>query len=546
MLDRLKNLLSFLPARLRELPPARLFILLGLVGAGVAVGLVALLWTSRHAEQQVLYSQLTMEDAAAIVAKLREKGVPYSLKGDGTTVTVPSSMVYDTRLRMAAEGLPQGGGVGFELFDQRSFGMTEFVQKLNYRRALQGELARTIAQLGAVQSARVHIVLPEKSLFLGQQEKTTASVVLKLAPGGHLRPEQIRGMAHLVASSVEGLKPADVTIVDTSGNILNRETDNAAFPFRNEAQLVYQQTLERDVERRVQSLLERAVGEGKVLVRVSTALDFQHIERTEERYDADNPAVRSEQRHKEEGSGSGAWAAGVPGVRSNVADASQQQPNQTAEKTTSSRQSETINYELSKVISKIVAPSGEIKQLSVAVLVDGSYEGGGKNGERKYIPRSAEELAKYRDIVKGAVGYNEARGDRVEVANMPFESREHPEAQDSAREAQWALWTHLGRYGVLVILGGLFFLFMVRPLIKWITGANAMAVPELPRTVRELEADMSISGMLPEAGGTEQSQEAMKIGKPTGQALRDHITVFVRSEPERTVEVLRAWLKEQG
>jgi flagellar M-ring protein FliF len=542
VLDRLKNLLGFLPTRLRELPPARLFALLGLIGAGVAVALVALLWTSQPAEQQVLYSHLTMEDAAAIVAKLREKGVPYSLKGDGTTVTVPSAAVYDTRLRLAAEGLPQGGGVGFELFDQRTFGMTEFMQKLNYRRALQGELARTIAQLGAVQSARVHIVLPEKSLFLGQQEKTTASVVLKLSPGRHLRPEQIRGIAHLVASSVEGLKPADVTIVDTSGNILNRETDTAAFPFRSEAQLVYQQTLERDMERRVQSLLERAVGEGKVLVRVSTALDFQHIERTEERYDADNPAIRSEQRHKEEGSGSGGWTAGVPGVRSNVADAPQQAPNQTAEKTASSRQSETVNYELSKVVSKIVAPSGEIKQLSVAVLVDGSYEGGKKNGARKYIPRSAEELAKYRDIVKSAVGYNEARGDRVEVANMPFESREHLEAQELAREAQWALWTRLGRYGALVILSGLFFLFMVRPLIRWITGADVAAVPELPRTVQELEADMGVAGMLPEAKEVGKLPEA--AGWRTGQELRTQVAEFVKSEPERAVEIVRLWLRE--
>jgi flagellar M-ring protein FliF len=539
-LERLKNLLGFLPTRLRDLPPAKLFLILGLIAAGLAVGLVSLLWVSGQAEQQVLYSHLTMEDAAAITAKLREKGIPYTLKGDGTTILVPAATVYDTRLRLATEGLPQGGGIGFELFDQRTFGMTEFVQKLNYRRALQGELARTIAQLGAVQSARVHLVLPEKSLFLEQQEKATASVVLKMAPGRQLHQDQIRGMAHLVASSIEGLQPKDVTIVDTNGNILNRETDNPAFPSPSEAQLVYQQTLERDLERRVQSLLERAIGEGKVLARVSAALDFQHIERTEERYDADNPAVRSEQRNKEEGSGPGLWAVGVPGVRSNVAEASPAPPNQATEKTTSARQSETINYELSKVVSKIVAPSGEIKHLSVAVLVDGAYEAGGKNAARKYLPRSAEELAKYREIVKSAVGYNEARGDRVEVANMPFESREQ-DAQEAAREAQWAVWVQLGRYAVFVILGGLFLLFVLRPLIKWVTARDMVTVPTLPRTVQELETEMGVSGMLPEAGEVEKLPEAP--GRRTAQELRTQVAEFVKSEPERAVEIVRLWLR---
>jgi flagellar M-ring protein FliF len=387
----------------------------------------------------------------------------------------------------------------------------------------------------------VHLVLPEKSLFLEQQEKATASVVLKMAPGRQLHQDQIRGIAHLVASSIEGLQPKDITIVDTNGNILNREVDSSAFPSRSEAQLAYQQTLERDLERRVQSLLERAIGEGKVLVRVAAALDFQHIERTEERYDADNPAVRSEQRNKEEGSGPGLWAVGVPGVRSNVTEATPTPPNQPAEKTTSSRQSETINYELSKIVNKIVAPSGEVKHLSVAVLVDGAYEAGGKNAERKYMPRSAEELATYRDIVKSAVGYNEARGDRVEVANMPFESREHLDAQDAAREARWALWTQLGRYGTVVILGGLFLLFVLRPLIKWVTAGDMAAVPTLPRTVQELEADIGVSGMLPEAGGAEKSPEA--AGRRTVQELRTQVAEFVKSEPERAVEIVRLWLR---
>jgi flagellar M-ring protein FliF len=544
MAERLKQLLKLMPASVRELSPAKLFVLLGLLGLVCAVGVVSLLWMSGEEEQQVLYTQLTVQDAAAITTKLKEMGVSYTIKGDGTTILVPASMVYDVRLRLATEGLPQGGGVGFELFDQRSFGMTEFMQKLNYQRALQGELARTIAQLAAVQNARVHIVLPEKSLFVSQQEKTTASVVLKLVPGRRLTPEQIRGIVHLVSSSVEGLAPTDVTVVDTNGQILSRQEENTTLLAQTEAQLAHQRALEQSLERRVQSLLERAVGEGKVLVRVSATLDFQHIERTEERFDAENPAIRSEQRSKEEGSGPGFWAIGVPGVRSNT-DASQQEPSLNTAKTSSARQSETVNYELSKMVSKIVAPSGEVKHLSVAVLVDGAYQPGGKKGERTYVPRSAEELAKYRDMVKGAIGYNEARGDRVEVANIPFEARETPE-ESAAMAAQRFFWLNLGRYGAYVLLGLLFFLFVGRPVVKWITGGKPAAVvqTELPRTVQELEADMGVAGMLPEAEATGALAESpLKLGQPSGQELRTQIAEYVRSEPEQAVEVLRAWLR---
>ncbi len=543
MTERLRHLLEFLPAQIRELPPARLFALLGVLGAVITVALVSLLWMSGASEQQVLYTHLNLEDAAAITGKLKEMNVPYSLKGDGTTILVPASMVYETRLRLASQGLPQGGGAGFELFDQRMFGMTEFVQKLNYRRALQGELARTIAELGAVQHARVHIVLPEKSLFLEQQEKPTASVVLKLLAGRRLSADQIRGIAHLVSSSVEGLDPGDVTIVDTNGNILSRDEENTAFLSRTEAQLAYQQNLEHGLERRVQSLLERAIGKGKVLVRVSAQLDFQHIERTEERFDADNPAIRSEQRSQEKGTGSGLWAIGVPGTRSNV-NVTEEPAQQTPPSASSSRQTETINYELSKMVSKVVAPSGEIKQLSVAVLVDGTYKPGEQEGEQTYVPRTAEELAKYRDIVMSAVGFNDARGDRVEVANVPFEAQVDLEAIEMARQAQRAFWLNIGRYAAYVLVGLLFFLFVGRPLVQWITGGDQLAVEgELPRTVQELEADMGVSGMLPEGEGEAEHHDLLKIGKPSGHELRTQMAEFVRSEPERAVEVLRIWLR---
>jgi flagellar M-ring protein FliF len=541
--ERIRQWLEMLPAQIRTLPPAKLFLILGGLGAVVALSLVSLLWMSGGTTHEVLYSQLSLEDAGAMTAKLRDMQIPYSIGGNGTTIMVPAPLVHETRLRLASEGLPQGGGAGFELLDKRSFGMTEFMQRLNYRRALQGELARTIMQLSAVQNARVHIVLPEKSLFIEHQEKPTASVVLKLAPGRRLSVDQVRGVAHLVGSSVEGLVPENVTVVDASGQILNRDEENTSFLSQSEAQLAYRQGLEQNLERRVQTLLERAVGKGKVLVRVSATLDFQHIERTEERFDADNPAIRSEQRNKEEGSGVGLWAIGVPGARSNV-NPSDNNASQGKDPSSLARQSETINYELSKSVSKVVAPSGAIKQLSVAVLVDGTYQTGENDAAKTYTPRTAEELAKYQEIVKSAVGYNEVRGDRVEVANMPFEPSEDREAVEMAKEAQRTFWLHLGRYGVYVVLALLFFLFVGRPLVRWVTGAGELATAgELPRTVQEIEANMGMAGMLPE-GEAEKLPELLKLThKPTGQELRTQLAEFVRSEPERAVEVLRVWLR---
>ena len=424
MFDHINHWLRTLPEKLRQLPPLQRFALLGIpaVVLAVLVVLVTLWGAGEKEQQQVLYSQLNMQDAGAIAAKLKEMKVPYTLKGDGTTILVPAAMVLDARLRLATEGLPQGGGVGYEVFGNSPLGgMTDFMQKLNYRRALQGELARTIGHIAAVHSARVHLVIPEKALFREQQEKTTASVALTLVPGRRLASEQIRGITQLIASSVPGLDPQDVVIVDDTGQILRKDerTNSLAQP---EAQLAHQRAQESDLERKVQTLLEPAVGKGKVQARVSVTLDFQQLERTEERFDADNPAIRSQQRVKEEGTGVGFWPMGTPGVRTNVPEGVPPVAiSGTGDKNTSSRQSEMVNNELSKTTTRVVAPTGEIKKLSVAVLVDGTYQVGAK-GERQYVPRSAEELAKYREIVKSAVGFNESRGDRVDVADAHFDT----------------------------------------------------------------------------------------------------------------------------
>lgn len=544
---QLHTLLQTLGAKWQQLTPQQRYLWLGLPAVVLAVAMVIMvLWDSGQTEQyQVLYSQLNLQDAGAVVNKLKEMKIPYNLKGDGTTILVPAAVVYDTRLRLATEGIPQGGGVGYEVFDQRTLGVTDFMQKLNYRRALQGELSRTIAHVAGVHSARVHLVIPEKALFREQQEKTTASVVLTLVPGRRLAPEQIRGITQLVASSVPGLDPQDVVLVDDTGQLLRQEERGGSALSRNEAQLRHQRDLESDLERKVQTLLEPAVGKGKVRARVSATLDFQHLERTEERFDADNPALRSQQRVKEEGSGTGFWAVGTPGVRPNVPEGTPPLAGGNDGKATSSRQSETINNELSKTVTKMVAPTGEIKKLSVAVLVDGLYQTGSR-GERQYVPRSAEELAKYREIVKSAVGYNETRGDRVDVADAPFDSQFDPEAALRGEE-QRAFWSQVIRYGGFVLLGLAFFLFVARPLVQWLIGRHPTTVVDavLPRTVQELEASMETPELLPEAAEAVHAASAVPVqpARPTGPTLRARVIEQARKDPEHTVEILRMWLK---
>lgn len=551
MLDRLKNLLTMSSDYLRQMPPSRLFVVLAGVAVVLAVLLVAFLWHKAPApeeQQKVLFSQLNMQDAGAIVAKLKDMKIPYTIKGDGSTILVPAPMALDVRLRLYNEGLPQGGGVGYEIFDKNDvLGNRPFQDKINLKRALQGELARTITNIAAIRSARVHLVIPEKALFREQQDKTTASVFLTLAPGRRLTSEQVRGIMQFVASSVPGLDPHEVIVLDDMGQRLSHEEVKAPLS-QNDAQLNHQRTMESDLERKVQTLLEPAVGKGKVRARVSATLDFQQLERTEERYDAENPATRSQQRTKEEGTGSGYWTIGTPGVRPNIEGA---QVTGDKEKASTAKQTETINYELSKTVSKLVAPTGDIKRLSVGVLVDGTYQAGDKAGERKYVPRSPEELTKFRDIVRGAVGYNEARGDKVEVASMPFE----PESaldEPLQREAQQAFWSHMVRYGSYVLVALLLCLFVARPLIQGYLGYKAEPVVEaiFPRTVQELEAGMENPAMLlePAIVGALPNQapgpmEAMTPTKPTGATLRAQVTEVVKRDPEHTLEILRTWLK---
>jgi len=522
----MEKLLEQIKAFAREKP------LMVLGGAVLAAALIAVVFLMNQGpEYQSLYAQLSPEDSGAVIEKLKEKRVPY--KVDGSSISVPADKVYETRMELAGEGLPQGGGVGFEIFDKTAFGVTDFVQKVNYKRALQGELSRTITQIKEIDTARVHLALPEKGVFLDEQKKARASVIVKLKPGRQLTQGQVSSIVHLVANSTDNLKPEDVAVVDTAGKMWTREADQDAGMMLSATQLEYKKSLEKDYEHRVQSMLEKAVGMNNVVARVSADVDTRHVERTEERYDPDGQVVRSEQRNKESSIG-GIAALGVPGVLSNMPETAQGGKPVSGAPPSSNRQNEVINYEISKVTSHFVEPTGAIKRLTVSVLVDGTYQaassaaeaGGGKN----YVPRTEEELAKYADMVKAAVGYSETRGDVISVVSTPFEHgiTEIELASSSAPLVPAHLVPVILKYATITLITLFVILFVVRPVMK--------------RLTQEKKALEEIQKSMPSLGGG--ADLALEAGQKDFDSV-ERLKRVVRENPQQVAMVIKNWIKER-
>lgn len=469
-----------------------------------------MLWTER-VDYQVLYSNLSQEDAGQVITKLKDMKVPY--KVEGNVIYVPSNRVYELRLELAAQGIPTGGGVGFEIFDKTQIGVTEFVQRLNYVRAIQGELTRTIRQLSEVEQARVHIAIPEKTIFIEKEDKPTASVVLKLKPGRVLNQGQIGGIVHLVSSSVEGMQPQNVTVIDNMGNLLSKAVD--VDEIADSKKLEYQKSVDKDYEGKLQSMLEGIIGRGKAIVRVATKIDFTQVERTEEKFDPDTIAVRNEQRTQEKSVG--ATQGGIPGVLSNQPG---QQPATTAgSPSTSQKQSENINYEVSRSVSKIIQSRGEVKNISVAVLVDGTYKK--EKGKKVYVPRTEDDMKKYKEIIMAAIGYNKERGDQVIVDNVPFEAAIEefpPEKIDLVK-----LTLSLLKYIIPLVVIVLLILFVIKPIIETLKAPVIRRMPE--------EAAMPAA---PVTGAEVAPEEVMK----------EDVTEMVKKEPRRAAMILREWLSE--
>ncbi len=510
-------------------------LLIAFAAAFVFAGIVVLLLWGNGQEYQVLYTQLSPDDSGAVVGWLRDKKIIYRV--DGASISVPSEKVYELRMQLAGEGLPHGGGVGFEIFDKTGFGMSDFVQKVNYKRALQGEIARTIAGIKEVESARVHLAIPENGIFLDDKKKSSASIVLKLRGAKTLSEAQVAAIVHLVANSFENLRPEDVTVVDSSGRLFARGTGEDGAMRLTGAQLERRQAIEKDLESRIQSMLEKTVGMGKAVARVSADVDTRQVERTEETFDPDSQVVRSEQRNKEKTTGSGG-ASGVPGVLSNMPETQASKDASIGAKSETSRQDEVINYEINKVVNHIVEPVGAIKRLSISVLVDGTYETvKGEDGKDtgKYTARSDSEIGKFTEMVKAAAGFSAERGDVVSVVSTPFEAEAVESAQQEEKPSIISpqvitLVPSVLRYGSTAVVALFLILFVLRPLIRSIGPGNAgvsgaeRALPDGAAGRYSLEAETG-------AGATNEQNERLRR--------------TVKENPHQAAMLVKGWIKEK-
>lgn len=419
----------------------------------------------------VLFSNLSAKDSGMIMEKLKEKKVPYKLDGGGSVIRVPEGQVSELRIELAAGGLPEGGGVGFEIFDKTSLSTTDFVQNINYVRAIEGELGRTLGELREVNSAKVHITLPKRSVFIDEQEEAKASIVLNLRPGAQISGNIIPAILHLTAQSVEGLKPENIAIIDVHGTLLSRPkgSEEDMFSELSSGQMVYQRKMENTLSTKILSLLEPHIGTGKVRADVRVKLDFNKVESTEETVDPESIAKVSEKTETTTSTG-GVKGGGVPGVSSNVGQASNIGAT-TIESTPAKSKSEKslVNYEVSKKVTHTMHPVGEVKQISVAVMVDDKVAVQVKDGELVRVPekRTQSELDTIKRIVQAAVGFDGQRGDIIEVANLPFDtSSEAVSDFMEKKQRNRDLIDALFKYGGYAI--GLFLLIflIIRPVSK--------------------------------------------------------------------------------
>lgn len=539
---------------------AMLAVTLGLVGF---FGFVMLKMS--QPAMSVLFSDLSQQDVSAILKDLDTRGVKYELRGDGQTVLVAKADVPRLRLDLASKGIPAGGGVGYEIFDKGdAFSSTSFVQNINHLRALEGELSRTIRSIGRVQSARVHLVIPEKRLFERDREPPRASIALKLA--GDLDAAQVRAVRHLVSSAVDGLKPERVSIVDERGRLLadGAQSDSGLAGLGIEERQI---SIEKRLKLQIEDIVASIVGHGRARVQVSAALDSNRVESRSETFDPESRVVRSSQNRTEASTTSDGAAAPVT-VGNELPGAQQNQGGGPAPKDASSKNEEVVNYEISRTTRTEVLEGGRVKKLSVAVLVDGTYPRS-PAGEVGYQPRSNEELERIGQLVRTAVGFDDGRGDKIEVVNLRF--AEAPAAL--TEQAEQTLMQQLlsftredlvrfAELGVISLLTLIVLMVVVRPLLKQALAPEqgGRALPAFLRNGTLVEAnDATGDPAGSRAIATVSESRPVEVEAPSERMLAvaqikgqlkaqsvEKIGQMVSQNPADSVAVLRGWIHEKA
>ena len=516
------------------------------VSAGIAIIIGGMFFWASRTTYQPLLGSLSPEDSTFVIRYLRDKRIPFVVDDSGKTISVPPEKVYDLRLELSANGLAQTGVVGYEVFDKQSFGATSTVQRINEQRALEGELIRTINHVKGIERSRVHLAIPQKSVFLEEDKKPTASVILDLSPGFIPNEDQVKGIQRMVASAVKNLDINAVSIISNSGKLLSQNNDDPQAVFAAAA-LDYQRKFEQKMEGKVQSLLATVLGEGKVVTKINADFDFSRESKVETIFDGENIAIRSTNKDTDTMQGNRPMPTGQPGVKSNIPGAENSQANNTVATNSTNRNNEVINYEVPKTTKSTEKPMATLKRLSVAVMVDGTSTPDPKapGGVRTDPP--AERLAEFKSIVANAVGWDKDRDPPIEVKTISFYKEDLDQANKAVLQADRnRTIMNLAQWIAIGLIFTLFFLFVVRPFIKWVTENTVDSVENfLPKTLEELEKAQAkqVSNLLEDI--LPEIEEKVDPEKVQSEMLKEKVVSLVNDNPHKASQVLHEWISEK-
>lgn len=505
-------------------------------------GMMALMMAST--DYVPVLTNVPADQTAVVVDKLQAKNIPFRVQDGGKTIVVPKDLLHSTQMALMSEiGSGKIGTIGFELFDKQDFGTSSYAQRINYQRALQGELTRAINTLDAVKRSKIMLALPPKKTFLEEGGTATASVVVELHPGKTLSDDQVRGIRHLVGSSVEGLDPDKVTVVDSRGKMLSRPGDAAS---GSNALADTKAKMEHDIEDRVESILAKVVGQGKVMVRVNAQLNHRQTQTMEETVDPEKTALLATQSEEEKLDGARTNPAGVPGSRANIPGA--QEAGQVGFQQNVSKELKTQNFVVPKTVRNVSEAAGGLERITVSVLVDGvttSKTNDKGESEESWTPRTAEELAKFDAIVKNAIGFSDTRGDSVKIETMRFEKEDFSESEKwmttlERKKLVNSIFKWLLLAGVLAA----FFMLVIRPFMRWVTDSFQDSVDDLlPRTIEELEQLQSVDNSLPGmSSALPVLEESLDPDKAESELLRERIMTLMGKDEEKASGAFSLWL----
>ena len=500
-------------------------------------GLGALAFWSSHGEYSLLYGRLSDSEAAKVIAALDDAKVPYKVGAGGSSILVPTEKVHLMRMQLAGRGIPRGDGVGFEIFDKPNFGISDFVQRANYVRAVQGELGRTISQLDEVETARVMVVLPENRLLLDKDKYATASVFVRVRGNSQLQPQSINSIRFLVANSVEGLKPNHVTVIDNLGNVLSENSDNDSLSGLTSTQLASRRNLEQYLGKKAQDMLEKVLGPGQAIVRVSAEINYDTTTKSEEKFDPDGQVLRTQTKTDENTDAITSTSSSPAGISANTTAETNTAASAASplNSTKNKKAVTTVQYEIGKSTSSTMQTAGGIKRLSASVTVASQVEGAG--AERKVVNRSPEEIEKLRRIVASAVGIqiggDNPRGDSITLEELPFNDQlATTVAQEFQQQQKHELWWSIGRGAIYPGLALIALIVLLRLFKRTPVQEIQLGVP-----VGRLMAGQRAVG-----NGHATGQESWGSEQVPGVVSVDVLNRLIKENPSNMTQAIREWM----